>query len=76
MMPNPFFGAFGGNGLGQMVQQIKANPMQFLSRGRFQIPSNILSDPNAIVQHLVSSGQISQQQLNSAYRQMQMMGKK
>ena len=40
------------------------NPMAMLSR-RFNIPQGInTQDPNAIIQHLLNTGQISQQQLN------------
>ena len=40
------------------------NPMAMLGR-RFNIPQGInTQDPNAIIQHLLNTGQISQQQLN------------
>lgn len=52
----------------QMIQQLKANPIQFLQRAGFNVPNN-LNDPNAIIQHLMNSGQISQDAYNKA-RQM------
>ena len=55
-----------------MLQQFKQNPMQFLVSRRLNVPQNVLNDPNAILDHLVKTGQISQQQINSAY---QMMGR-
>lgn len=40
------------------------NPMAMLAR-RFNIPQGVnTQDPNAIIQHLLNTGQISQQQLN------------
>ncbi len=51
------------NDLINMYQQLQNNPIQFLSK-RFNIPQN-LNDPNAILQHLLNSGQISQSQLNN-----------
>lgn len=63
-------------GMMQQLQQIKANPIQFLMQRRMNIPANIGSDPNAIMQHLLSSGQISQQQVNQAYQMAQQMGMK
>lgn len=54
-----------------MLQQLKANPTQFLLQRRLNIPSNIGTDPNAILNHLVQSGQVSQQQINSAYQMAQ-----
>lgn len=52
------------NNLLTMYQQLKANPMQMLSR-RFNLPQNI-NNPNDIIQHLLDTGQISQEQLNNA----------
>lgn len=53
----------------QMVQQLKSNPMAMLAR-RFRLPQN-LQDPNDILNYLVQSGQVSQQQINSAYQAAQ-----
>ena len=64
MMNNPMMGM---NPM-QMIQQLKANPIQFLQRAGFNVPNN-LNDPNAIIQHLMNSGQISQQRYEQA-RQM------
>lgn len=52
------------NNIFQMYQQLRQNPMQMLAR-RFNIPSNVnINDPNSIIQHLINSGQVSQQQVN------------
>lgn len=49
-----------------MLQQLQANPMAVLSK-RFNIPQGIdMSDPNSIIQHLMSTGQVSQQAYNNA----------
>ena len=53
----------------QMVQQLKSNPMAMRAR-RFRLPQN-LQDPNDILNYLVQSGQVSQQQINSAYQMAQ-----
>lgn len=59
-----------------MLQQLKANPVQFLLQRRLNLPQNIsLNDPNAILNYLVSSGQISQEQINNAYQMAQRMGR-
>lgn len=55
----------------QMLQQLKANPVQFLMQRKFNVPANITNDPNAIMQHLLSTGQISQAQVNQAYQTAQ-----
>ena len=49
-----------------LYQQIRQNPMQILSQ-RFNIPQNInTNDPNCIIQHLLNTGQASQEQVNQA----------
>lgn len=48
----------------QLAQQFQQNPMALL-RSRYNIPQN-LQDPNAIIQHLLNTGQVSQQQVNQA----------
>ena len=48
----------------QMLNQYKQNPMSMLMQ-RFNIPSN-MNDPNQIIQHLLNTGQVSQQQVNNA----------
>ena len=48
----------------QMVNQIKQNPMAALSQ-RFKIPQN-MNDPNQIIQHLLNTGQVTQEQVNNA----------
>ena len=59
---NPFFQAMGGNRQPNMMQQFQRfmNEMQ----GK---------DPNAMIQELVSSGRVSQQQLDAAQKQAQQM---
>lgn len=66
MMNNPMM----GNQMMQMLGQIKANPMQFLMQRRMNIPANIANDPSAIVNHLLQTGQVSQDAVNRAYQQL------
>ena len=69
MMNNPMMGM--GNVMG-MLQQLKANPMQFLMQRRFKLPQGMqANDPQEIINYLVQSGQVSQQQINSAYQMAQ-----
>ena len=58
----------------QIMNQFKQNPMALLSK-RFNIPQNIGNDPNQIIQHLMSTGQVSQQQYNMANQQLSAMKK-
>lgn len=52
----------------QMLMMLKQNPAQLLQQAGFRIPVN-LADPNAIIQHLMNSGQVTQQRYEQA-RQM------
>ena len=54
------------NNMFSMLQQLQSNPMAMLSR-RFNISQGInMSDPNSIIQHLMSTGRVSQQAYNNA----------
>lgn len=54
----------------QMLQSLKNNPVQFLLQRRMNIPANIVNDPNAILNHLLQTGQVSQDAVNRAYQAM------
>ena len=54
------------NQIMQMYQQLRTNPMQMLAR-RFNMPQGMnMNNPNDIIQHLLNTVQIQQQQYNSA----------
>ena len=61
-MDNPFFQAMSGNRQPNMMQQFQ----QFMNQMRGK-------DPNQIINEMVSSGKISQQQLDAAQKQAQQM---
>lgn len=77
-MSNPLFGMM-NNGLSgnimQMLPQIKQNPMAFLQSARLNVPAN-LNNPNDILNHLIQSGQVNQNQLDYAQKMAQMLGLK
>lgn len=52
------------NDLMNMYQQFSQNPISMLSK-RFNIPQNVNS-PQDIIQHLLNSGQVTQDQVNRA----------
>lgn len=54
------------NNLLAMYQQLMSNPAGLLS-SMFNIPQGInIRDPDAILNHLVNSGQVTQAQINNA----------
>lgn len=54
----------------QMLSQLKANPVQFLMQRRLNLPANLAGDPNEIINYLLKTGQVSQDDVNRAYQQM------
>lgn len=62
---------FGGNPA-QMLQQLMQNPAAILQRAGMNIPSGMTS-PADIIQHLMNSGQINQQQFERARQMAQTM---
>lgn len=66
--PIPFGGNMPQMNPMQMLQQLRQNPAQMLRQAGLNVPDN-LNDPNQIIQHLMNSGQISQQAYEKA-RQM------
>lgn len=49
-------------------QRFRQNPMQMLNQ-KFNIPQNVnVNDPNAILQHLLNTGQVTQEAVNNAMR--------
>ena len=63
-MPSPIYQQFqSNNNLISMLMQFKQNPLGMLSQ-RFNIPMN-MNDPNQILQYLLNTNQVSQQQVNN-----------
>ena len=58
----------------QMLQLLRQNPVLMLRQAGLNVPDN-LNDPNQIIQHLMNSGQVSQQRYEQA-RQMAAQVKK
>ena len=76
---NPLYKSLGGNPMqnfmGQ-INQLRSNPIQFLMQRRINVPQNLGNDPQAIVQHLLNTGQMSQETYNRLQAQAnQLMGK-
>jgi len=57
----------------QVVSQIQQNPTVFLQQAGFSIPQG-MTNPQQMVQHLLQSGQVSNQQLQAAQQMLGQMG--
>ena len=47
----------------QLLQQLKQDPVATLAQRKYNIPQG-MTDPNDILQHLLNTNQVSQQQVN------------
>ena len=63
--PMPFGGNMPQMNPMQMLQQLRQNPAQMLRQAGLNVPDN-LNDPNQIIQHLMNSKQVTQQQYEQA----------
>lgn len=52
------------NNILNMISQFRQNPMQMLMQ-KYKIPQN-MNNPQEIIQHLLNSGQVTQDQVNRA----------
>lgn len=71
-MSNPIYNALGGGNDNLLAQlnQLRSNPVGFLLSRNFNIPENMTGNPQAIVQYLLNSGQMSQQTYNRLQSQV------
>lgn len=69
-MANNLFNTLGGmqqnpmSGLMNQMKELQSNPVQFLARHKFNLPQNFQGGPQQIVQHLLNTGQMTQEQFN------------
>ena len=66
-MPSPIYQQSQNNNVFNTLAQFRQNPLAILNQ-RFNIPQG-MNDPNAILQHLLNTNQVTQDQVN---RVMQM----
>ena len=65
------------NGQPQMnMQQLQQDPVGAAKQAGFNIPQNIAGNPQAMVQHLIQSGQVGGQKLQQAMQMIRNMGGK
>lgn len=57
----------------QAAAQLKSNTAEMLKQAGVSVPESMMSDPNAMIQHLIQSGQRPQNRLTQI---MQMFGRR
>lgn len=58
------------------MRQLQSDPMGMARQAGYQIPQNLAGNPQAMVQHLIQSGQISNPMLQRILPLMQRLGLK
>ena len=69
---NPLYQQMNQNNPLSMLNDIKRNPSQFLATRGVNIPQG-MNNPNDILNHLMSTGKVSQGQYNKAVSMAQML---
>ena len=60
----------------EQLQEIKTNPIEFAKKKGFTIPEELASNPQAMIYHLINSGQVGGQAMQRIMPMIQqMMGK-
>jgi RIO-like serine/threonine protein kinase len=73
-MASELYQSFGTSANNAQVQQNpREQAIELMKQQGIQIPAGMENNPNAIIQHLMQSGQISQGRLNMAQQIMQRM---
>ena len=68
--PTPAPAANGPANPMQALSQLRSNSVQMLSKAGYNVPENISNNPQAIIQYLLNTNQITQQRLNYAINRM------
>ena len=65
------------NGQPQMnMQQLQQDPVGMAKQAGYDIPQSLAGNPQAMVQHLIQSGQVGGQKLQQAMQMIRNMGGK
>ena len=64
------------NNMQNMLQQLQANPKEFLQKAGVNVPEEMLGNPQAMVMHLVQTGQVKNPAMQRAMQMARQMGLK
>ena len=59
----------------EMMRQLQSDPVGMAKQAGYNIPQNIAGNPQAMVQHLIQTGQVSNPMLQRIMPLIQRMGK-
>ena len=63
------------NGNQMNMQQLQQDPIGMAQKAGYNIPQNLAGNPQAMVQHLIQTGQVSNPMLQKIMPMIQRMGK-
>ena len=58
----------------EMLQKLQRNPREFIEKAGANIPEEIMNDPEAMVMHLIRTGQVSGPALQMIMPMIRQMG--
>ena len=72
------FNMFGaqGNKMQQMMQQLQQDPRAMIQQSGLQIPEEMIGNPQEMVMHLISSGQVSGPMMQRIMPMIQQLNRK
>ena len=62
------------NNMQEQLQKLKNNPKEFLQQAGVNVPDDMLNNPQAIVMHLMQTGQVSNPALQRTMQMVRQMG--
>ena len=65
-----------GNGQQQMMQQLQQDPVGMARQAGYNIPQNLAGNPQAMVQHLIQTGQIGAPAMQRIMPMLRQLGMK
>ena len=69
------FDRINGGNQKDMMRQLQSDPVGMARQAGYNIPQNLAGNPQAMVQHLIQSGQVSNPMLQRIMPMLQRMGK-
>ena len=62
------------NNMQEQLRQLQSDPAEFARRAGVNIPDEIMGDPQAMVMHLIRTGQVSSPMMQRIMPMIRMMG--
>lgn len=67
-------GSASGPDISALMGQLQANPAEMLGKAGYQVPAEMMGNPQSMVMHLIQSGQVSGPMMQRIQPMMKMLG--